>query len=137
VVELTHGGGTFEVAHGGGQFRVTTPVGAVTALGTAFSVKFHPGGKTRAGATAKPRMGVAVTEGTVRVDAGGRSFVLSAGKTGTYGEDGEQNNKDDGDQKNNGGQKNDGQQDNGGRGNQPNGENGQQDNGGRKQKGDG
>ena len=122
VIELTSGGGNFQVAHGGGQFRVETPVGTVTALGTKFSVKLQTRGKGKSGAKAKQTLVVAVTEGSVRVDAGGKSYVLADSKTRVFGDDGEQNNRDDGDQNN--GKKND--RNDGGKGNQQNGENGEQ-----------
>ena len=114
VVELAQGGGNFQVVHGGGRFCVETPIGTVTALGTKFSVRIETRGKNKPGAKGKRSLAVAVTEGSVQVDAGGKSYRLSPGKTRLFGDDGEQNNRDDGDQNNNGEQ-----------GNQPNGQNGQ------------
>jgi hypothetical protein len=49
VVELNSGGGRFDVARGRGEFRVQTPVGAVTALGTAFDVQVVEGRRRQKG----------------------------------------------------------------------------------------
>ncbi|MSQ96114.1 MAG: hypothetical protein EXR98_16385 [Gemmataceae bacterium] len=100
AIELTQGGGKFQVVHGGGVFQVKTPVGNVTALGTAFSVKLQPQRKGKADAKGKLAMNVLVTEGSVRVDAGGKSQILGAGKNRVFGDDGQQNNRDDGEQNN-------------------------------------
>jgi ferric-dicitrate binding protein FerR (iron transport regulator) len=84
------------VTHGLGQFRVETPVGAVTALGTEFSVRLRPAGRDKGNLW----MAVNVTDGSVQVDAGNKSFKLSVGDRRVFGDDGEQNNVDDGDQNN-------------------------------------
>jgi ferric-dicitrate binding protein FerR (iron transport regulator) len=103
VVELSQGGGQFQVAHGGGQFRVDTPVGKVTALGTRFSVRLKPprrGTGVKPGSTGTPLMAVAVTEGRIEVETRARSDILSGGESRVFGNDGEQNNVDDGNQNN-------------------------------------
>ncbi len=94
VIELTRGGGVFQVAHGGGQFRVDTPLGKVTALGTEFTIKLK---RTKS----KRTLAVAVAAGTVEVVSNGKRRVLAAGERRLYGDDGEQNNNDDGEQNNN------------------------------------
>lgn len=107
VLALTQGSGKFQVTHGGGQFRVETPVGAVVALGTAFSVKLRPPAKTGGPQTgAKTTMAVTVTEGTVQVDTKDKSYKLAKGDRRLFGDDGEQNNVDDGEQNNHDGDQN-------------------------------
>jgi ferric-dicitrate binding protein FerR (iron transport regulator) len=138
VVELSRGGGAFQVAHGGGLFRVETPAGTVTALGTAFSVRLQPRRELKTGTKRKPALAVAVTEGSVRVDADGQSVVIAAGQGRVFGDDGDQNNRNDGDRNNkNDGDRKDRQKKDGGRGNQPDGQNGQQNNGDRNKEGNG
>lgn len=104
VVTLTHGQGKFQVTHGTGQFRVETPIGVVTALGTEFSVKLRPAGKTAGRQTGAAKgslwMAVNVTDGSVQVDTRTKSYQLAVGDRRVFGDDGEQNNVDDGDQNN-------------------------------------
>jgi len=95
-VELTQGGGKFQVAHAGGsRFRVQTPVGSVTALGTEFTVQLEAKQK-KTGRREKLALAVAVTEGSVQVDVAGKSFVLQVGDNRRFEDDGDQNNVDDG-----------------------------------------
>jgi ferric-dicitrate binding protein FerR (iron transport regulator) len=104
VIKLMQGSGTFQVAHGGGQFRVETPVGAVVALGTAFSVKLRPppkGAMPKTGAQQTMLMAVAVTDGAVQVDTKKKSYKLAVGDRRSFNDDGEQNNVEEGDQNNN------------------------------------
>lgn len=99
VLKLTQGSGKFQVNHGDGQFRVETPVGAVVALGTEFSVRLRlPAivAKTKGAML----MAVTVEEGTVQVDTRDKSYKLTTGDRRLFGDDGEQNNIDDGDQNN-------------------------------------
>ncbi len=92
LVELAQGGGAFQVTHGGGKFRVETPVGAVIALGTEFTVKL----RQRAKKKPEVSMTVAVTSGTVQVETKGNRYTLTAGKSRVYSDDGEHNQNDDG-----------------------------------------
>jgi ferric-dicitrate binding protein FerR (iron transport regulator) len=107
TIELVRGGGRFRV-RSGERFRVNTPAGTVTALGTDFSVTLRPrvkqGNGTGAG-QAIPALAVAVAAGTVGVDAGGQNYVVTAGQSRFFGDDGDRNQKDDGQL----GQKDDGQ----------------------------
>lgn len=70
LVELVEGAGSFSVEKGEGQFQVETGVGRVTALGTEFRVRILPG----------RRLEVAVREGLVEVDQGGRTELLIGGE---------------------------------------------------------
>ncbi len=106
AVDLAQGAGTFQVSHGGEQFRVITPVGTVTALGTEFTVKLQPK-KKKGSAKVHLALAVNVTEGSVRVDAGGKNYVLAAGENRDF-DDGEQNNVDDGNKNDNNNQNNNG-----------------------------
>jgi ferric-dicitrate binding protein FerR (iron transport regulator) len=85
-LEIERGGGRFYVTPGG-PFRVKTALGTVTALGTEFSVKLEPRGK-REGKRREGRGGVAlvvaVTEGSVRVEVGEKSYVLAAGESRSF-----------------------------------------------------
>jgi ferric-dicitrate binding protein FerR (iron transport regulator) len=101
LIAVDQGGGTFQVAQGEGEFRVSTPVGTVTALGTEFSVVLRAGlrkPQEAVAVTSKIRMAVAVTDGAVQVEAGGKSYKVVVGQQRLFGDDGEQNNVDDGQQ---------------------------------------
>jgi ferric-dicitrate binding protein FerR (iron transport regulator) len=103
VVKLTKGAGKFQVTHGAGQFRVETPVGAVVALGTEFTVKLRS--PPKAGGPKPPAKGsllmaVTVTDGAVEVDTRNKTYKLAVGDRRFFDDDGEQNNVDDGDQNN-------------------------------------
>lgn len=101
IVELAKGRGKFAVVHGGGKFRVETPVGAVIALGTEFSVRLRPPPKpANAKAQKAVWLDVAVVTGAVQVDTKKSSYQLASGDHRLYDDDGDQNNVDDGDQNN-------------------------------------
>jgi ferric-dicitrate binding protein FerR (iron transport regulator) len=100
VVELRQGRGKFQVAKGAGKFRVETPVGAVIALGTEFSVRLRPPPKPAARPQKAVWLDVAVISGNVQVDTKKKSYQLSGGQHRLYDDDGDQNNVDDGDQNN-------------------------------------
>lgn len=110
AVELMQGGGKFQVTHGGGQFRVNTPVGSVTALGTEFTVKLQPK-KKKDGSKVPLLLAVRVSDGSVQIEAGGKTHVLAVGDNRAFSDDGQQNNIDDGDQNDNGAQNNPDQSD--------------------------
>lgn len=74
LVELVEGAGSFRVEKGDGQFQVETGLGRVTALGTEFRVRILSG----------RRLEVAVREGLVEVDQGGRAQLLSAGDSRVF-----------------------------------------------------
>jgi ferric-dicitrate binding protein FerR (iron transport regulator) len=108
AVELERGGGNFKVVSGGGQFRVETTLGSVTALGTDFSVNLETRGrddkrrddrkrddKKRPGKKEKLVLAVAVIEGSVKVEAAGKSYVLAAGERRTFSEGGRREEDDD------------------------------------------
>jgi len=99
AIAMTEGEGNFRVAKGGVPFVVTTPTGTITVLGTEFRVRLPNAGKGGRRAT---KLEVAVRSGSVRVDVGSKSYVLTAGEERRYGDDGEQNdnNNDDGEQNN-------------------------------------
>jgi ferric-dicitrate binding protein FerR (iron transport regulator) len=88
AVELERGGGKFAVVPGNGQFRVETAAGNVTVLGTEFSVKLETRsrGEGKRGGRARTTMTVAVTEGSVKVDSAGKSYVLAAGERRVFPE---------------------------------------------------
>lgn len=90
VVELTRGGGEFQVEHGNGNFRVETPVGKVTAHGTEFSVGLRPGGgeddKTLSRKVAMALI-VAVMAGNVEVQYGNNTYALGIGENRVYDAD--------------------------------------------------
>lgn len=100
TIELVQGSGKFQVTRGEGRFRVQTPVGTVVALGTAFQVNLRPAVKAAQG-KAGVLMAVTVTEGTVQVNTGKKSYQLAVGRQRLFDNDGEHNNKDDGEQHNN------------------------------------
>ena len=81
AVELLDGKGRFRVAKGKGQFRVDTLLGAVTALGTDFSVEYRLVRPSEAlpKAASVRALTVAVSEGTVEVEFCGQTCLLSAG----------------------------------------------------------
>jgi ferric-dicitrate binding protein FerR (iron transport regulator) len=84
AVELKQGAGKFQVTPGAGTFQVETAVGVVSALGTEFTVKLQSRGKgekKRREKNGSPVMTVTVTEGSVKVEARGKSSVLKAGDT--------------------------------------------------------
>ncbi len=110
VVELAHGGGTFNVKDVANTFRVDTPVGSVTALGTEFSVRLRKKSPAKDKGPHRVLLDVSVTHGSVNVNSAGADHVLAAGKNRVFGDDGEQNNRDDGEQNN--GQRNHGKQGN-------------------------
>jgi len=84
ALELLEGLGRFHAARGKGQFRVETLVGSVTALGTEFTVALRavePRTPPSASSTRAVRvLAVAVDRGTVRVDLGSQTCMLSAGE---------------------------------------------------------
>jgi ferric-dicitrate binding protein FerR (iron transport regulator) len=89
-VELIQGAGNFKVASGGGKFQVQTGAGTVSALGTEFSVKLQQRGKSekkKRESSGRQVMTVTVTEGSVKVETKGKSTVLGAGETRTFGDD--------------------------------------------------
>jgi ferric-dicitrate binding protein FerR (iron transport regulator) len=88
AVELERGGGKFTVLRGNGQFRVETAAGSVTVLGTEFSVKLETRsrGEGKRGGRTRTTMTVAVTEGSVKVDSAGKSYVLAAGERRVFPE---------------------------------------------------
>lgn len=75
VLQLTAGGGQFQVPYGGGQFRIDTPVGSVTVLGTEFTAVLR----------SPQTLFLAVVAGTVRFDGSGSAFTLSTGQSRTFG----------------------------------------------------
>jgi ferric-dicitrate binding protein FerR (iron transport regulator) len=81
LVELARGGGKFSVPPGKGRFQVKTPVGTVAVLGTEFTVRIEDAGDKKSVALA-----VAVISGTVRVQTGGKSYVLAAGSKRFFSE---------------------------------------------------
>lgn len=86
-VELERGGGKFKVKPAGEGFRVETVAGNITVLGTEFSVKLEQRGK---GESKRSRgrlsLNVAVTEGSVKVESAGKSYVLTAGDRRSFPE---------------------------------------------------
>jgi len=93
LVELRDGGGLFEVAKDGGSFEVRTPLGRVTALGTAFTVRLLAGPE---GEREGPKAGrghggllVAVRAGAVEVEFAGRTHVLRGGQSRRFAREGE------------------------------------------------
>jgi ferric-dicitrate binding protein FerR (iron transport regulator) len=76
------------VTPGGGQFRVETAVANVTVLGTEFSVKLdsRTRGEGKRSGRVRNTLTVAVTEGSVKVDSAGKSYVLTAGERRTFPE---------------------------------------------------
>jgi ferric-dicitrate binding protein FerR (iron transport regulator) len=77
VLQLTAGGGQFQVPYGGGLFRIDTPVGSVTVLGTEFTAVLR-----------SPRtLFLSVVTGTVRFDCEGSVFTLSSGQSRTFGQE--------------------------------------------------
>jgi ferric-dicitrate binding protein FerR (iron transport regulator) len=113
VVELSHGGGTFNVKDGASNFRVDTPLGSVTAIGTEFSVRLRKKSPAKDKGPHRVLLDVSVAQGSVNVNSAGADHVLAAGKNRVFGDDGEQNNRDDGEQNN--GQRNQGNQGNQGK----------------------
>jgi hypothetical protein len=87
AVELERGSGKFSVPAGAGQFRVETAVGNVTVLGTEFSVTLESRARGE-GKRSRSRtsMTVVVTEGSVTVDSGGKSYVVGAGERRVFPE---------------------------------------------------
>lgn len=92
-VEIERGGGKFKVPPGGGLFRVDTPLGTVSVLGTEFSVKLET--RSRRGGKGKASLSVAVSEGSVRVESAGKSYVLAAGERRSFPEGGRREDDDD------------------------------------------
>lgn len=83
--DVERGGGKFKITPAAAQFRVSTAVANVTVLGTEFSVKLDVRGKSEGKrGKVKPILTVAVTAGSVRVDAGAKSAVLAAGERKTF-----------------------------------------------------
>jgi len=83
--DVERGGGKFKITPAAAQFRVSTAVANVTVLGTEFSVKLDVRGKSEGKrGKVKPILTVAVTAGSVRVDAGAKSTVLAAGERKTF-----------------------------------------------------
>jgi ferric-dicitrate binding protein FerR (iron transport regulator) len=75
VLQLTAGGGRFQVPQGGGQFRIDTPAGSVTVLGTEFTAVLR-----------SPRtLFLSVAAGTVRFDCEGSAFTVNTGQSHTFG----------------------------------------------------
>jgi ferric-dicitrate binding protein FerR (iron transport regulator) len=75
VLDLTAGGGQFQVPYGGGQFRIDTPVGSVTVLGTQFVAVLR----------SPLSLFLSVVAGTVRFDRDGSAFILNSGQSRTFG----------------------------------------------------
>jgi hypothetical protein len=103
LIELVKGGGTFRVQKAHGDFRVVTKLGSVTAVGTEFSVRIVPpraaseatvrrtgsaGTSPLEAARTSPggRLAVAVTDGTVEVEFGGKTFLLHRGEERVFGD---------------------------------------------------
>lgn len=93
LIELAKGSGTFRVEHAHGDFRVATALGSVTAVGTEFSVRIVP--PQRSGETVSEKaatqsrgatMAVAVLEGTVQVESGGRTVLVHHGENVVFGD---------------------------------------------------
>jgi ferric-dicitrate binding protein FerR (iron transport regulator) len=87
AVELERGGGQFKVKPGSAAFRVETAVGNVTVLGTEFSVKLDSRGKGESKRNkVRTTLTVAVTEGSVKVESLGKSYVVTAPEQRTFPE---------------------------------------------------
>jgi hypothetical protein len=87
VVRLEQGEGGFEVRKGGGRFKVSTPLGAVTVLGTEFSVSLlreEEGMRSRA----VYAMVVSVLAGSVGVECNGRHVTLTGGQSEVFAAEG-------------------------------------------------
>jgi ferric-dicitrate binding protein FerR (iron transport regulator) len=91
-VELLAGSGTFQVHKGDGEFQVETPVGTVTALGTEFTVQLLPPEelpKPKQKGKRDDGLAVSVEEGIVEVEFGRHKFVLAAGESQIFRDEGE------------------------------------------------
>src|SRR5262249_16687496 len=97
AVELQRGSGNFKITCGGGQFGVETAVGTVTVLGTEFSAKLESRTRSEGKRGSRPRnlLTVAVTEGSVKVESAGKSYVLAAGERRVFYEGGKKEDDDD------------------------------------------
>jgi ferric-dicitrate binding protein FerR (iron transport regulator) len=92
VVELQKGKVRCRVQAGPDRFMVSTAVGVVCVVGTEFAVELRHGGKKKGGDDMKRgavlAMAVAVTVGSVDVQVGGKSYLLSAGQSRLFAEEG-------------------------------------------------
>jgi hypothetical protein len=92
TVELLQGEAGFAVSRGHERFRVITHVGSVTVLGTEFNVGIQrvaeKGKENGMNGRMVMAMAVAVTMGSVRVQVGNQSVVLSAGQSQVFAEEG-------------------------------------------------
>jgi ferric-dicitrate binding protein FerR (iron transport regulator) len=84
--ELERGGGKFKVKPAGESFRVETAAGNVTVLGTEFSVKLDQRKGESKRSKGRLTLTVAVTEGSVKVESAGKSYVMNAGDRRTFPE---------------------------------------------------
>lgn len=89
VLELSRGGGRFQLEQGGRQFRVHTPVGTLTARDTEFSIELRPADEQ--GVESMSDMAllltVAVLTGQVEVQSKGQNFVLAPGESWVFAAD--------------------------------------------------
>jgi ferric-dicitrate binding protein FerR (iron transport regulator) len=90
-VDLDAGGGTFTVGQAPGRFQVRTPVGAVTAIGTEFTVRLQAGQvQDKGDRTMRAThllLAVMVTAGIVQVDIDGQHYTLGLGDSRVFAKD--------------------------------------------------
>lgn len=89
ALELSRGGGRFQLEQGGRQFRVHTPVGTLTARDTEFSVELRPADEQGVQSMSDMALllAVAVVTGQVEVQSKGQNFVLAPGESWVFAAD--------------------------------------------------
>ena len=91
TIELLSGEGAFRVKKGDRTFEVATRIGRVTVVGTEFTVGLRvqqkQKGEERMNVKLVPAMVVAVALGSVEVDVGNRTYLLSAGQNQAFAEE--------------------------------------------------
>jgi ferric-dicitrate binding protein FerR (iron transport regulator) len=97
VLGLVAGGGKFNVTRGGGQFRIETDIGAVTVVGTEFSVKLlAASGRDSEAArvtAGKMALSVSVASGVVQVEFAGQTYTLREGQNRRFTPEGDRSPK--------------------------------------------